>query len=114
MFARVTELIGTAPESAAQDLQHFASEVLPDIEEIPGMSGGIILHDPDGGRALAIMLYEDAESMANSREQAATLRELVFQRMNLRHAPHVREYEVALARLSGPVGPAEVPAVRPV
>ncbi len=106
MFARVTELIGTAPESAAQDLHHFESEVLPDVEEIPGMCGGLVLHDAAGGRALAIMLYADAESMTNSREQAAALRELVFQRMNLTSAPHVREYEVALARLSEPVGPA--------
>src|SRR4051812_45498934 len=106
MFARVTELIGTAPETATQDLQHFESEVFPDIEEIPGMSGGLILHDPGSGRALAIMLYADADAMANSREQAATLRELVFQRMNLAAAPQVREYEVALARLSAPVGPA--------
>ena len=106
MFARVTELASAYRPELEKDLRYFEDEILPKAEEIPGMSGGLVLLDRAGGRALAVTLWADDEALEQSREEADTLRELAFQRMNLASAPVVREYEVAVARLTRPVRPA--------
>lgn len=107
MFARVTELVGASGEPGEDDLRFFEAEILPEVEEIPGMSGGLLLVDRGSSRAMAVILYADEQALLDSREQAHTLRELAFQRMNLTSAPQVREYDVAIARLREPVGPAD-------
>jgi hypothetical protein len=105
MFARVTELASAYEPELDQDLRYFENEILPKAEEIPGMSGGLVLLDRAGGRALAVTLWADRAALEESREEADTLRELAFQRMNLASAPVVREYEVAIASLLRPVHP---------
>ncbi len=97
MYARVTELRGLT--DSGKDLRHFEDEILPKVEQIPGMSGGMVLVDPADGRAMVITLWEDDDTLADSREQASALRELAFQRMNLCAPAVVREYEVGVARL---------------
>jgi hypothetical protein len=104
MFARVTELNGTYEPELERDLRYFEDEILPRAEQAPAMSGGLVLVDREHGRALAVTLWADEESLEGSRELAETLRELAFQRMNLVSAPVVREYEVGVARLTHPVG----------
>ncbi len=103
MFARVTELHGAYEPEIDKDLRYFEDEILPRAEQIPGMSGGLVLVDRENGRALAVTLWADQDTLLQSREQASTLRELAFQQMNLTSAPVVREYEVAIARLTRPV-----------
>lgn len=102
MYARVTELVGCATGLDEGDLSYFEADILPSVEALPGMSGGMILVDRDGGRALAIVLYADDETLADSRATADLLRETAFQRMNLCGAPKVHEYEVALAMVREP------------
>lgn len=103
MFARVTELRGAYEPEIDRDLRYFENEILPRAEQIPGMSGGLVLVDRDNGRALAVTLWADQATLEQSRAEADTLRELAFQQMNLMSAPVVREYEVAVARLARPV-----------
>ena len=106
MYARVTELQGLAGAEVDRDLRHFEEEILPRAESIPGMCGGLVLVDRAAGKAMAITLYADQETFHDSREQAHTLRDLAFQRMNLTRAATVHEYEVGVARLLEPVVPA--------
>lgn len=104
MFARVTELRGI--DQADRHLQHFEDDILPQAEKVPGMSGGLVLVDRAAGRGVVITLWEDEQTLADSREEMASLRELAFQRMNLTSPPTVNEYEVGVARLERAVEPA--------
>ena len=99
MYARVTELTGISPHDKDGHLQHFKDDILPRAEEIPGMCGGMVLTGEEG-RAIVITLWEDEGSLLNSGEQAAVLRDLAFQRMNLTRPAIVREYEVGVAHLN--------------
>ena len=105
MYARVTELHGIGGD-ADRHMQHFEDDILPKAEAIPGMSGGLVLVDRDANRGMVITLWEDEGTLADSREELASLRELAFQRMNLTSPPVVREYEVGVARLERMVEPA--------
>jgi hypothetical protein len=98
MFARVTELVGGDGELTREQLHYFEADILPSVEALPGMRGGTLLVDRAAGKVLAMIVYDDEQTLADSRETADALRELVFQRMNLCVAPKVHEYEVVLAR----------------
>lgn len=100
MYARVVEWDGVTAAEINRDLAYARAEILPQAEEIPGMNGMLILVDRDSGRSTSITLYADQEALADSRDAAATLRELVGQHMDLRRPPIVRELEVGLATLN--------------
>jgi hypothetical protein len=100
MYARVVEWDGVTTAEIDRDLAYARAEILPQAEEIPGMTGMLILVDRAVGRSTSITLYTDMESLAGSRDDAATLRELVAQNMDLRRPPIVREVEVGLATLN--------------
>ena len=105
MYARVTELVGLSGADADRHVQHFEDEILPKAEGTPGMNGGLVLMDRDTGRALVITLWEDEDTLTDSREEMSALRELAFQRLNLTTPAIVREYEVGVARLERAVDP---------
>lgn len=100
MHARVVEWDGVTPAEIDRELAYVRSEVLPQVEDIPGMSGMVVLVDRASGRSTSITLYADEQSLEESREPARMLREMMEQRMDLRRPPQVREVEVGLATLS--------------
>lgn len=102
MFARVTELVTGADELTEDNLRYFEADILPTVEALPGMGGGTLLVDRDGGRILAVIVYADEQALTDSRNRADALRDLVFQRMNLRLPPTVREYHVVLTHSTAP------------
>ena len=100
MYARVTEWDGVTTAEIDRDLAYARDEVVPLVEEIPGMCGMLVLVDREKGRSTSITLYEDALALDESRDAARTLRQLVEQRMDLRRPPEVKELEVGIAMLS--------------
>lgn len=103
---RVTEWDGVTPAEIDRELAYAREEVLPRAEEIPGMTGMLVLVDRATGQSLSITLYDDQQALEDSREAARTLRELIEQRMDLRRPPVVREFEVGIASLREPAAPA--------
>ena len=103
MYARVTEWDGVNSAEIDRELSYARDEVLPRVEDIPGMSGMLVLVDRQSGQTLSMTLYEDHEALEGSRDAARTLRELIEQRMDLRRRPVVREFEVGIAGLRQPV-----------
>lgn len=101
MYARVTEWDGVTPTEIDRDLAFARAEVVPQAADLPGLNGMLILVDRATGRSTSITLYDDQQSLEDSREPARMLHELVEQRMNLRRPPAVREMEVGLVRLNG-------------
>jgi hypothetical protein len=100
MYARITEWDGVTAAEIDRDLAYARNEVVPQVEDIPGMCGMLVLVDRDNGRSTSITLYEDAAALEDSRESARTLREMVEQRLDLRHRATVRELEVGIATLT--------------
>ena len=100
MYARVIEWDGVTANEIDRDLSYARNEIVPRAEDIPGMSGMLVLVDRETGRSTSITLYADRASLDDSREAAQTLRELMEQNMDLRRPPTVRELEVGLATMN--------------
>jgi hypothetical protein len=100
MYARVTEWDGVTPAEIDRDLAYARDEMIGKVEDIPGMSGILVLVDRGTGHSTSITLYDDEQSLVDSREPARILRGLMEQRMNLRRPPVVRELDVGIAMLN--------------
>ena len=111
MYARVVEWDGVTAAEIDRDLAYARDEVVPRAEDIPGMNGMLVLVDRATGRSTSITLYADKQSLDDSRDAAATLRELMEQHMDLRRPPTTREVEVGLATLN--VSTLGLPATAP-
>lgn len=100
MYARITEWDGVTAAEIDRDLSYARTDVVPLVEEIPGMCGMLVLVDRENGRSTSITLYHDQQALEDSRDVATTLRQMVEQRMDLRRPPTVKELEVGIATLS--------------
>ena len=100
MYARVTEWDGVTVAEIDRDLAYARTEIVPKVEEIPGMCGMLVLVDRENGRSTSITLYEDQQALDDSRGAATTLRQMMEQRMDLRHRPTATELEVGIATLN--------------
>lgn len=94
MYARVNTITGS-PDQAEGGISDFKENVVPWIKENGG-PGGILLIDRETGKAIAITLWSDEESMRRSEEAANEHRRRVSDRMQPTHAPTVERYEVAV------------------
>jgi hypothetical protein len=98
--ARVSTLEGS-PESIDDSVSSAQSETLPQLREVEGNVGAIGLADRRSGRLTVITLWESADALRRSEQQADQLREQAAESGGQRIAG-VERYEVALAQqLSG-------------
>ena len=94
MHARVTAITGS-PDQAEAGISDFKDNVAPWVKE-QGGRGGILLIDRETGKAIALTLWNDEESMRGSDEAANELRSRVSDAMQSTQAPIVERYEVAV------------------
>jgi heme-degrading monooxygenase HmoA len=73
MFARVSTFQGP-PDQTAKGIRVAREQILPAARLQPGFVGIYLLYDPDGGRSLAITLWETEEDMRASEEAALRAR----------------------------------------
>ena len=98
--ARVSLLEGS-PSSIDDSVGNVQDETLPKVREIDGNVGAIGLADRTSGRVTIITLWESADTLRKSEEQADRLREQAAQSGGQSIA-RVDRYEVAVAQqLSG-------------
>jgi heme-degrading monooxygenase HmoA len=98
--ARVSTLEGS-PESVDESTSKVQSETLPKLREVEGNVGAIGLADRRSGRVTVITLWESADALRRSEQQADRLREQAAKSGGQRIGG-VERYEVALAQqLSG-------------
>ena len=93
MHARVTSLAGS-PADVDGGIANFRENVVPYVRDEG--SGAILLVDRQTGKALAITLWEDAQTLAASEERANALRADAAQQMGAAQQPTVDRYEVAV------------------
>jgi glycerol kinase len=94
MHARVSTINGS-PDQVEAGISNFRETVLPWIKE-QGGRGGILLIDREGGKAVAVTLWNDEEAMRQSEEAANELRRRVSDQMQSTGAPIVERYEVGV------------------
>jgi hypothetical protein len=98
--ARVSTLEGS-PETIDDSVSSAQSETLPRLREVAGNVGAIGLADRRSGRLTVITLWESADALRRSEQQADRLREQAAQSGG-QQIVGVDRYEVALAQqLSG-------------
>jgi hypothetical protein len=95
MIARVTafQAEGGALDQVAR---LYESQVVPWLEAATGFGGMMILLDREGGRALALSFWADAEALGGAREALERFRTLVANTIGSTNLG-IDEYEVALA-----------------
>ena len=101
MYARVSTYEGGYPEDYDTGLHALRSEVLPQIQALPGYRGAVSLLDRFTGRSLSITYWADEESLAASREAAEQIRERAAATSGSRIL-EVTEYEVGHTDLPAP------------
>jgi hypothetical protein len=94
MHARVSTISGS-PDQAEAGIADFKETVTPWIKENGG-HGGILLIDRETGKAVAITLWDDEETMRRSEEAANEHRRRVTDQMQSSQAPTIERYEVAV------------------
>jgi len=98
--ARVSALEGS-PDQIDDSTDKVRSETAPRVRELPGNVGMIGLADRRSGQLTAITLWESADALRRSEEQANKLRAEAAERGGQR-VGNVDRYEVAVAQqLSG-------------
>lgn len=94
MHARVTSLSGSA-DAIDAGITNFRDNVVPFTRENGG-KGAILLVDRDGGGAVAITLWEDAQALQASEERADAVRAQAADSLGVTGQPAVARYEVAV------------------
>jgi hypothetical protein len=94
--ARVSVLEGS-PEGIDDAVDKVKSETLPLVRELPGNVGAIGLADRHSGRSLVITLWESADTLRETEQQANKLREQAA-RSGGQRIGSVDRYEVAVAQ----------------
>ncbi len=98
--ARVSVLEGS-PASIDDSVSKVKAETLPQVQALPGNVGAIGLADRSSGRSIVITLWESADALRKTEEQANKLRAQAAQSGGQRIG-NVDRYEVAVAQqLSG-------------
>ena len=94
--ARVSLLEGT-PDSIDEGFEKTRSETLPKVRAISGNVGAIGLADRDNGRVSIITLWDSADSMRASAQEADQLRQRTAD-MSDQKITNVAQYEVSRAQ----------------
>ena len=98
--ARVSSLEGS-PQGIDESVGKVKEETLPKVRELQGNVGAIGLADRKSGRSMVITLWESADALRDTEQQADKLREQAAQSGHQRIG-NVDRYEVAVAQqLSG-------------
>jgi heme-degrading monooxygenase HmoA len=99
MYARVTWLEGS-PSQAKDAIHGIRDLAIPALREQPGFVELLFLMDREGGRALAVTIWETPEDLEASEEAARRLRGVPIARWA---SSGVERFELAL-RAHGPSG----------
>lgn len=101
MYARVSAYEGGYPQDYDAGLQALRTEVLPQLQGLPGYRGAVSLVDRATGRSLSITYWADEHALAASRSTVEAIRERAAATSGSRIL-EVTEYEVGYTDLPTP------------
>ena|SRR5215210_5649644 len=100
MFARVTQF-DVHPERLREGHREIEEHVLPALRMQVGYSGGLLLANPEGGRMLAVTLWENEENLHATDEASHWFRVFGAEAVE-GTVTDVETYEVYRAQLAYP------------
>lgn len=95
MFARVSTFTGTS-DQVDEAIRQAREDVLPRLGQLDGYRGAYFLVDREGGKSLAVTLWESEEAMSASEEAANNLRSETAESLGTQMVG-VERYEVVVA-----------------
>ena len=98
MYARVTTL-EVPPERVDEFTRFNQEQILPQVRQLQGFKGTLLVGDPQSGRMRGTFLWESAEALRGSAEAAAGLPSSLVEATGA-EVVSVEEYEVSLFQLS--------------
>lgn len=109
MYARVGAYEGGYPQDYDAGLDALRTEVLPQLQVLPGYRGAASVVERATGRSLSITYWADAQALAASRDTVEAIRERAAATSGSRIL-EVTEYEVGHTDLPTPPDfPTEAP-----
>lgn len=106
MYARVSTYDGGYPEDYDAGLHALRTEVLPQLQVLPGYRGAVSLVDRATGQSVSITFWADERTLAATREAVEQIRERAAATSGSR-IQDVTEYEVGYTDL--PASPGGAP-----
>jgi hypothetical protein len=99
MYSRVTLLeIDTLRVTVAEAVEAYREHVLPEVRELQGFEGVVVLATPDGKGMIASFWETEADAVASTGFATAVLQDFVTL---FRSPPGREQYEVLLAEMPG-------------
>ncbi len=98
MYARVSTYEGSA-EDYDRGLEKIRSDIVPQVNDMPGCKGILSMVDRSTGQSLSITLWDSEDAMASTREHANRARSEAAASTGST-ITNVAEYEVGVAELS--------------
>ncbi len=91
-------IVVMSPEDFEQGIKIMSTQALPAIRLLPGYKGGLILGDPEAGKAVYLTFWETEEDMRRSEKDADVLRQDSAEALGVGEIPTER-YEVRVFEL---------------
>jgi heme-degrading monooxygenase HmoA len=98
MYARVSTYEGSV-EEYQQGLDKMRSDILPQVQAMPGCKGILSMVDKSTGHSLSITLWDSEDALTSTRETANRVRAEAAGATGASIAD-VTEYEVGIAELT--------------
>jgi heme-degrading monooxygenase HmoA len=98
VFARVLHVVG-APADIEAGVGVYREQILPWARDVTGFRGYVVLLDREGGRAMAMSLWESEEAMLAFEESGQRFRGMVAETSGMELGA-IESYEVAMLELS--------------
>jgi hypothetical protein len=89
------------PADVDRVIDTFRTNVLPELEDLPGCCSVSVLLDRDSGRSAVAVTYDSPQDMRAARERAVELRTEFMEKMN-RTITEVAEFELVISELRVP------------
>jgi len=93
-------IVVMSPEDFEQGIKIMSTQALPAIRLLPGYKGGLVLGDPETGKAVYVTFWETEEDMRRSEDDASVLRDESAEALGVGEIPTER-YEVRVLELPG-------------
>ena len=89
------------PADVQNMIDSFRTNVLPQLEDLPGCCSVSVMLDRTSGRSVVTTTYDSPQDMRAARERAQTMRQEFMQKLN-RVITEVAEFDLAVAALRVP------------
>jgi len=89
------------PGDVDRVIDTFRTNVLPELEDLPGCCSVSVLLDRGSGRSAVAVTYDSPQDMRAARERAVELRTEFMEKMN-RTITEVAEFELVISELRVP------------